>query len=45
MPSFMLANNFRRGERGRPASFGEIGSQTKIKTKQNMFYMDKITTA
>ena len=45
MPSFMLTNNFRRAERGRPASFGDIGSQTKIKTKQIMFYVDKITTA
>ena len=25
--------------------FGEIGNQTKMKTKQNMFYVDKITTA
>ena len=45
MLSFMLTNNFRRAERGRPTSFGEIGSQTMIKTKQNMFYVDKITTA
>ena len=44
MPSFMLTNNFRRAERGRPASFGEIGSQTKIKTKLNTFYADKIAT-
>ena len=38
MPSFMLTNNFRRAERGRHASFGEIGSQTKITIKQKLFF-------